>query len=117
MTNKDCEGISMLEVIERKVATFEPKLSSLESLQQEMANRIIKVEDSVEKQVAEITQMISNMEGNWLEDANTVLATGDDNLTDRLDNLEKMVGQCNNDLTPGSNDVIVAEDVFDTFLR
>ena len=61
----------------------------------------------MEKQVAEITQRISNMEGNRLEDANTLLATGDVNLTDRLDNLEKMVGQCNNYLT--------TEDVFDSF--
>ena len=48
-------------------------------------------EESMGRQVAEITQRISKLE-------------------------EHMVGQCNNnDLTPGSNDVIVTEDVFETF--
>ena len=54
----------------------------MQSLHQEM-----------DRQVAEINQKISKMEGNRLEKANTVPATGDNNLTDKLDNLEKLVGQ------------------------
>jgi len=99
-SDDECVVLSMLEVIECKIAIFEPKLSSMQSLHQEM-----------DRQVAEINQKISKMEMADriinLENANTLLATGDANLNDRLD----QVGQCNNDLTPRNNDV--TEDVFD----
>ena len=50
----------MLEVIECKIATFEPKLSSLESLHQEMANRIIKVE--MAKDMTVVNEKLANLE-------------------------------------------------------
>ena len=41
---------------------------------------ISKVEDSVDKQFAEITQRIGNLEDNRLEDKNTVLVAGEDKI-------------------------------------
>ena len=60
LTNDDCEVISMLEVIERKVATFKPKISSLELLHQEMAKRIIKVE--MDKDMTVINEKLAKLE-------------------------------------------------------
>ena len=60
LTHDDCEVISMLEVIECKIATFEPKLSSLESLHQEMANRIIKVE--MAKDMTVVNEKLATLE-------------------------------------------------------
>ena len=55
-----CEVIKILGEIEDKIATFEPKFASLESLQQEMANRIIKVE--MAKDVTVANEKLANLE-------------------------------------------------------
>ena len=68
----------------------------MQSLYQEMTDRIINLEDSMGRQVEETNQKIIKMESR-LENANTVPATGGDNLPDRIGNLEKLVG----DLTTG----------------